>query len=83
MDSTVLFNNRKQNMNSQTIYQLFLNGAYHEDDKLHHASFRKGYRKITSGNISLVSAERKLRTAGLLQSGIVGEFFRTTAKTSE
>jgi hypothetical protein len=47
-------------MNSEKIIELLLNGAYQEDSKLFHSSFRKGYRKISSSNISFRSAMRKL-----------------------
>ncbi len=53
-------------MNGQKILELFLDGAYHTDDKLFHPSFKKGFRKIRSGNISLDSADSKLRKMGLL-----------------
>jgi len=66
-------------MNGQAIYELFLDGAYHEGNRLFHPSFRKGFRKIVSGNIALVSAERKLRAAGRLQSGLVNGLFRIEA----
>ena len=48
-------------MNGQQIFELFLDGAYHQDGKLFHPSFRKGYRTIKFSNIGLASAERKLR----------------------
>lgn len=70
-------------MNGQTIFSLFLDGAYHQDSKLFHPSFRKGWRKVTSGNISLQAAEKMLRKAGRLQSGIEGEFFTIRATASE
>ena len=71
-------------MNGQTIYQLFLDGAYHDTSKdggkLYHPSFRKGYRSISPGNISLASAERKLSEAGLWQGERVGDVYRQKAK---
>jgi hypothetical protein len=47
-------------MNSAKILELFLDGAYHQDDKLYHPSFRKGYRIVKWSNISLSSAKSKL-----------------------
>jgi hypothetical protein len=60
-------------MNGQQIFELFLDGAYHQDGKLFHPSFRKGYRTIKFSNISLASATRKLRecNAYLNQDGII------------
>lgn len=59
-------------MNSQKILELFLDGAYHHDNKFYHHSFRKGYRTIKPSNISLISAEGKLRDMGKFsyESGI-------------
>ena len=51
-------------MNSEKIVELFLDGAYLEDYKLHHPSFRKGWRKMSSSNISFLAAEKKLRKIG-------------------
>jgi predicted restriction endonuclease len=47
-------------MNSTKILELFLDGAYHQDDKFYHHSFRKGYRAIKYHNISMLSAISKL-----------------------
>jgi hypothetical protein len=47
-------------MNSTKILELFLDGAYHQDDKFYHPSFRKGYRAIKCHNISLSAAISKL-----------------------
>ncbi len=70
-------------MNGQAIYELFLDGAYHDTGKdggkLYHSSFRKGYRSISPSNIGLVSAERKLREAGRWQGECVGDVYRTKA----
>ena len=50
-------------MNSQTILDLLLDGAYLNSTewKFYHSSFRKGWRKMSSGNVSFSSAESKLR----------------------
>ena len=48
-------------MNSEKILELFLDGAYHEDDKFYHPSFKKGYRKVKWSNISLSAAKSKLQ----------------------
>jgi hypothetical protein len=55
-------------MNGQQIFELFLDGAYHQDDKLFHSSFKKGYRKIRFGNVSLDCAIGKLLKAGKFSS---------------
>ena len=49
-------------MNKAKMIELFLDGAYFDvvECRFYHPSFRKGYRKITPGNISLVAAERAL-----------------------
>jgi hypothetical protein len=49
-------------MNKAKMIELFLDGAYYvvTEQRLYHSSFRKGYRSITSGNISLVAAKRAL-----------------------
>jgi hypothetical protein len=47
-------------MNAQTIYELFLDGAYHKGNQLFHPSFKKGYRTVWSSNISLLGAIRML-----------------------
>lgn len=41
-----------------------LDGAYLENYKFFHPSFRKGWRKMSSGNISFQAAEKKLREIG-------------------
>ncbi len=53
-------------MNSQQILELFLDGAYFNsaERKFFHNSFRKGFRTMKSSNISLMSAEDKLRKLG-------------------
>lgn len=66
-------------MNGQTIFDMFLDGAYHEDSKLYHKSFRKGYRKMLNSDVGLAAATRKLRAINRLQAGMVGQFFRTQA----
>ena len=55
-------------MNSQKILEVFLDGAYHQDGKLFHSSFKKGFRTIKFSNIALISAESKLRKLGKLIS---------------
>jgi hypothetical protein len=49
-------------MNKAKMIELFLDGAYYNvvECRLYHPSFRKGYRSITNGNISLVAAKRAL-----------------------
>jgi hypothetical protein len=53
---------KEHQMNKAKIIELFLDGAYYvvTEQRLYHSSFRKGYRSITSGNISLVAAKRAL-----------------------
>ena len=51
-------------MNSQKIVELMLDGAYLENNKFFHPSFRKGWRKMFSSNISFQAAEKKLREIG-------------------
>jgi hypothetical protein len=53
-------------MNGKKIYELFLDGAYSQDGKFFHPSFRQGFRKIGLGNISYDSAYYKLARAGML-----------------
>jgi hypothetical protein len=53
-------------MNSQKILELFLDGAYEQDGKFYHPSFRKGWRKLGFGNISYDSAWMKLLKANQL-----------------
>lgn len=50
-------------MNSQAILALLLDGAYlnSTEYKFYHPSFRKGWRKMSSGNISFAAAEKQLR----------------------
>lgn len=49
-------------MNKDKIIELYKSGAYYSvaDGLLYHPSFRKGYRKLTPGNISLVAAGKAL-----------------------
>ena len=54
-------------MNKQKFLELFKNGAYWENGKFFHTSFRKGYRTIKSSNMSLMAAEDELRRQGLYQ----------------
>jgi hypothetical protein len=55
-------------MNSQAILELLLDGAYlnSTEYKFYHPSFRKGWRKMSSSNISFVAAEKQLRKMGRL-----------------
>ena len=71
-------------MNSQTILDLLLDGAYlnSAEYKFYHPSFRKGWRKMSSNDISFSAAESKLRKMNRLDwqrtdSGIV---IRATAQ---
>ena len=50
-------------MNSQAILELLLDGAYlnSTEYKFYHPSFRKGWRKMCSSNISFAAAEKQLR----------------------
>lgn len=51
-------------MNKDKIIELYKSGAFYSvaDGRLYHPSFRKGYRKLTPGNISLVAAAKALGT---------------------
>lgn len=53
-------------MNCQKIVELLLDGAYLEvaTYRFYHPSFRKGWRKMSSSNISFCAAERKLQEMG-------------------
>lgn len=51
-------------MNSQKLFELFLDGAYYQDGKFYHPSFKKGFRTIKFGNISFISAKSKLTKIG-------------------
>mgnify|MGYP006300243349 CR=1 FL=1 len=55
-------------MNGAQILELLLNGAYLNvgEHKFYHPSFRKGWRKMSSSNISFAAAEKKLRQMGRL-----------------
>ena len=57
-------------MNKDKMIELLEDGAYFDslDDKFFHPSFRKGWRKITSSNISWQAAERYYRKSGRLVS---------------
>jgi len=59
-------------MNKAKMIELFLDGAYYSvvECRFYHPSFRKGYRSITNGNISLVAAERALSGQMILENGI-------------
>lgn len=56
-------------MNGQKIIELLLNGAYLENGKLFHPSFRKGYRVLRSSNISFQAALRKLGSQVKYENG--------------
>lgn len=47
-------------MNRDSIIKLMLDGAYFDarDSKIYHSSFRKGWRKLTTGNISWQAVDR-------------------------
>lgn len=47
-------------MNKDAIVNLFNDGAYFDgkESKFYHPSFRKGWRKMTYSDISLIAAER-------------------------
>ena len=49
-------------MNSQTIFDLLLDGAYLNvsENKFYHHSFRKGWRKMSISDISFSAAQKKL-----------------------
>lgn len=57
-------------MNKDKIIELLEDGASFDllDQKFYHASFRKGWRKMTSGNISWQAAERYFYKSGRLTS---------------
>jgi hypothetical protein len=55
-------------MNAARMIELFLDGAYYQNDQFFHPSFRKGYRSIRFSNISLSSAMSQLRRMGRLVS---------------
>jgi hypothetical protein len=55
-------------MNSEKIVELLLDGAYQEGNKFFHPTFRKGYRTISSSNISFQSAMNKLAKMGKIIS---------------
>ena len=64
----VLETNKGNTMNSQAIVDLMLDGAYLNvgESKLYHASFRKGWVKMLSSNMSFMSAQSKLAKMGKL-----------------
>jgi hypothetical protein len=57
-------------MNKDKIIGLLEDGAYFDllADKFYHPSFRKGWVKMTSGNISWQAAERYFYKSGRLTS---------------
>ena len=57
-------------MNKDKIIELLEDGAYFDllEDKFFHPSFRKGWRKMTSGNISWQATERHFRNSKRLVS---------------
>ena len=60
-------------MNAQKIIELFKTGAvfYIRENTICHPSFRKGFRKLTISNISLVAAERILGDDLVVNNGIM------------
>ena len=59
-------------MNKAKIIELLLDGAYLviTESHFYHPSFRKGYRKMSSGNISFIAAKRALSGQMILENGI-------------
>ena len=59
-------------MNKDTLIALFQDGAYFavSEYRLYHPSFRKGWRKLTPGNISLSAAKRSLGSRLQLADGV-------------
>jgi hypothetical protein len=57
-------------MNKDKMIELLEDGAYFDllDEKFFHPSFRKGWRKITSGNISWWAVKRYYSNSGRLVS---------------
>ena len=57
-------------MNKDKIIELLKDGAYFDllNEKFFHPSFRKGWRKMTSGNISWQAAQRYHRNSGCMVS---------------
>jgi len=66
-------NTKEIEMNKAKMIELFLDGAYFAiaEERFYHPSFRKGYRSITNGNISLVAAQRALGDSMKLVSGVL------------
>lgn len=59
-------------MNKETLIGLFETGAYFVvgEYRIYHPSFRKGWRKLTPGNISLSAAQRALGSRLQLVDGV-------------
>jgi len=57
-------------MNKDKIIELLEDGAYFDllNEKFFHSSFRKGWRKMTSGNISWQAAQRYYGNSGRMVS---------------
>lgn len=57
-------------MNKDKIIELLEDGAYFDllNNKFFHHSFRKGWKKMTSGNISWQAAQRHFYKSGRLTS---------------
>ena len=60
-------------MNKDTLISLFETGAYFvvREYRIYHPSFRKGWRKLTPGNISLCAAERALGDRVIFSEGVL------------
>jgi hypothetical protein len=60
-------------MNKDKIIELFKDGAVFNirENKLYHPSFRKGFRKISSTNVSLVAAENALGGLLTINNGVM------------
>lgn len=59
-------------MNKETLVALFESGAYFvvSEYRIYHPSFRKGWRKLTPGNISFAAAERAMGERLQLVNGV-------------
>jgi hypothetical protein len=48
-------------LNVQRVLELFFDGAYHQDGKFFHPTFRKGYRKMATNDMLIWGAMIRLR----------------------
>jgi len=48
-------------LNVQRVLELFFDGAYHQDGKFFHPTFRKGYRKMATDDMLIWGAMMRLR----------------------